>query len=63
VRPQGEGIEALVTQEDDSPAGEEAPFSYSMLVGGEEGPKGWLRKGGEEGHEGVNGPEPLPENA
>jgi hypothetical protein len=31
-----------------------------MLVGGEEGPKGWFRKGGEEGHEGVQAPDPLP---
>ena len=64
VRPQGEGIEAILTQEDDSPAGWEEPFSYSMLVGGEEeGPKGWLRKGGKSGHEGVQAPDPLPANA
>ena len=62
VRPQGEGIEALVTQEDNGNAEWEEPFSYSMLVGGEEGPKGWLRKGGEEGHEGVQAPDPLPNN-
>ncbi len=64
VRPKdGEEIQAIVTQEDDSAAEEERPFSYSLLVGGEEPPKGWLRKSGESGHIVVAEGEPLPLNA
>jgi hypothetical protein len=64
VRPQnGEQIQAILTQEDDSPAGSEEPFSYSLLVGGEEAPKGWLRKSGESGHVAAAGGDPLPLNA
>jgi Concanavalin A-like lectin/glucanases superfamily len=64
VRPSGEGIQAILTQEDEAAGEEEEPFAYSLLVGGEEeGPKGWLRKGGESGHIGFGGPDPLPQNA
>jgi hypothetical protein len=64
VRPEGENAEAVITQEDDSGPEWEEPFAYSMLVGETgEGPKGWLRKGGEEGHEGVGAGEELPKNA
>ncbi len=65
VRPTREDIEAIVTQQDDGAdeEKEEEPWAYAMLVGGEEEPKGWLRKGGESGHVGTGGTEPLPLNA
>jgi Concanavalin A-like lectin/glucanases superfamily len=61
VRPDGENAQAVLTQEDENQAPGEDPFSYSMLVGAEEeAPKGWLREGGESGHLGVLGGDPLP---
>jgi hypothetical protein len=64
VRPSATGIRAIISAEDESAAEEEEPFAYSLLTGGEEeGPKGWLRKGGESGHAGVAGGEELTQNA
>jgi hypothetical protein len=64
VRPSDEENRAIITQEDNAATEGEEPFAYSLLVGGESGgPRGWLRKGGEEGHQGVAGGEPLPPGA
>jgi hypothetical protein len=64
VRPDDEENRAIISQEDNAAAEGEEPFAYSLLVGGEAGgPRGWLRRGGEEGHEGVAGGDPLPPNA
>jgi membrane protein implicated in regulation of membrane protease activity len=63
VRPSAEGLGAIITQEDEAGGEEEEPFSYTLLSGaGEEAPRGWLRRGGEEGHEGVGAEDPLPES-
>jgi Concanavalin A-like lectin/glucanases superfamily len=63
VRPEGEGLHGIVTQEDESAAESEDPFAYALLSGDEEGegPRVWVRNpSGGRGHAG--GP-PVAEGA
>ena len=60
VRPSSEGLDAIVSQEDEGSAEGEEGYAWSLLVGGsEEGPRAWFRLGGEAGHAGVYDAEPA----
>jgi Concanavalin A-like lectin/glucanases superfamily/Putative amidase domain len=64
VRPESEGLDAIITQEDETAGEEEDPFAFSFLSGDEEheGPRLWIR-GSEGGPRAGVGGEPIPEDA
>jgi hypothetical protein len=63
VRPEGEGLHGIVTQEDESADEGEDPFAYTLLSGDEEyeGPRVWVRNPG--GKRGYAGGPPIPQGA
>jgi hypothetical protein len=63
VRPEGEGLHGVITQEDESAAEGEDPFAWSLLSGDEEyeGPRVWVRNPG--GKRGYAGGPPIPKGA
>ena len=65
VRPEGAGEEALpvIEMADENSLGAEEEYAYELLAGQKELPKGWVRKGGASGFQGVYGEEVLPEHA